>query len=345
MMKNILQGMLILLFTGILVSYTNDSEEERRQPKKEYTRNLFQSEFSGKYLPETCNLCYSCTSRLATMCSPISKKTLRLVSQNIWGKSTKDAVDHFYKLDADVMCMQECNHIIAEEVEAYGLYIHSHNNNTQGRCSIISKYPFEGTTPNKFGVYIHLGDSIKILVMNCHGAYKPYGPYQLNGINYGGFRATNDVNGVIEANKNARKDMVEALLEDFRSATTQFVSISGDFNEPSWLDWTTATTQAGLSTYVVQWPTTYALWKGGVKGDAYRTIHPDPVAHPGFTWSSKPGARDTKDRIDLTLYNINEHTSVKSCKVVGESDDTSDIVILPWIFDHRGLCTEFVYEQ
>lgn len=273
-----------------------------------------------------------------------SKKTLRLASQNLWGKSAKAAVDYFHKIDADVMCAQECNNLIAEEVEAYGLYIHSHTNNGQGRCSIISKYPFEETTPHRYGVYIHLGDGIKVLVMNCHGAFKPYGPYQLNGIDYGGFPATSDVNSVIETNKNARKDMVEALLEDFRSATTQFVSISGDFNEPSWFDWTEATTQAGLSTYVVQWPTSHALWKGGIKGDAYRTVHPDPVTHPGFTWTPRPAAKDTKDRIDLTLYNVNEYTTVKSCKVVGESENTSDIIILPWIFDHRGLYTEFIYE-
>lgn len=273
------------------------------------------------------------------------KKTLRLASQNLWGKKITDVIDHFYKMDVDVMCAQECGNFTDEEVKGYKLYVHSHSNNGQGRCSIISKYPFENVTPNKYGVYIDLGDGVKVLVMNCHGAFKPYGPYQLNGIDYGGFPATTDVNSVIELNKEARKDMVAKLLEDFKSATTEFVSISGDYNEPSWLDWTKATTEAGLSANVVQWPTTRALWEGGVKGDAYRTVHPDPVTHPGFTWSPKPGKVDTKDRIDLTLYNDTENTTVKSCKVVGESDSTSDVVISPWIFDHRGLITEFVYEQ
>lgn len=108
------------------------------------------------------------------------------------------------------------------------------------------------STPNRYGVYIDLGENITALVMNCHGAYKPYGPYQLSGIEYEGFPAILDLDNVVKMNKEVRQEMVDKLLEDYNSATTPFISISGDFNEPSWLDWTEETLSAGMNPYAIE---------------------------------------------------------------------------------------------
>ncbi len=285
----------------------------------------------------------------ATWATRVVPKTLKLATQNLWGKTTSVVLDYFDKIDVDVLCAQECSKLSESEVNARGLYIHTHSNNGQGKCSIISRYPFSGTTPNKYGVYIDLGEGIVALVLNCHGAFYPYGPYQLNGIEYKGYPGTDDVDYVVRVNKEARQDMVDKLLEDLASATTPFVSLSGDFNEPSWLDWTKDAQAAGIVPYVVQWPTTHSLWEGGLKGDAYRTIHSNPVTHPGYTWTPFPSEKDTKDRLDLTLYTLSPNTTVKSCQIIGENAETADIVFPSWIsdriFDHRGLRTEFVYTR
>lgn len=285
----------------------------------------------------------------ATWATRVVPKTLKLATQNLWGKTTSVVLDYFDKIDVDVLCAQECSKLSESEIKARGLYIHTHSNNGQVKCSIISRYPFSGTTPNKYGVYIDLGEGIVALVMNCHGAFYPYGPYQLNGIEYKGYPGTDDVDYVVRVNKEARQAMVDKLLEDLASATTPFVSLSGDFNEPSWLDWTEDAQSAGIVPYAVQWPTTRSLWEGGIKGDAYRTIHPDPVTHSGYTWTPFPSAKDTKDRLDLTLYTLSPNTTVKSCQIIGENAETSDIVFPSWIaeriFDHRGLRTEFVYTR
>lgn len=277
-------------------------------------------------------------------------KTLKLATQNLWGKSTSIVLDYFDRIDVDVLCAQECSGLSEADITAKGLYVHTHSNNGQGKCSILSRYPFVGTTPNRYGVYIDLGEGIVALVMNCHGAFYPYGPYQLNGIEYKGYPGTDDVDYVVKVNKEARQEMVDKLLEDYASATTSFVCLSGDFNEPSWLDWTDEAQSAGLAPYKVQWPTTRSLWEGGIKGDAYRTIHPDPVAYPGYTWTPRPAERDTKDRLDLTLYCQSAGVSVKNCQVIGENTETSDIVLTGWtpfeeVFDHRGLRTEFVFTK
>lgn len=281
----------------------------------------------------------------ATWATRVVPKTLKLATQNLWGKTASVVIDYFNKIDVDVLCAQECSNLSEADIKAQGLYVHTHSNNGQGKCSIISRYPFSGTTPNKYGVYIDLGEGIVALVMNCHGAFKPYGPYQLNGIEYGGYTPTTDVDYVVKVNKEVRQEMVDKLLEDLSSATTPFVSISGDFNEPSWLDWTENTKSAGTTPYIVQWPTTHTLWEGGIKGDAYRTMHPNPVMHPGYTWTPFPSGKDTKDRLDLTLYTLSPNTTVKSCQIIGEDISTSDIVLSSWIFDHRGVRTEFVYTR
>lgn len=277
-------------------------------------------------------------------------KSLKILSQNLWGLSEDDAIHHFETSGADIMCAQECKNISDESVRARGYHILSHTNNSQGRCCIISKLPFDGQTPLKYGAYVDLGNGIKVLVMNCHGAFKPYGPYQLNGIEYSGFKPVDpedpaQVAAVMEDNRKARQTMVDLLAQELATAETDLICLSGDFNEPSWLDWTAETKVAGLSSAVAEWPTTHALYQKGLDGDAYRTIHPDPVAAPGFTWSPKPGSRDTKDRIDLTLYKKNSVTVVKSCQIVGEDAENADIVITPWIFDHRGLLTHFEYTK
>ena len=285
----------------------------------------------------------------ATWATRVVPKTLKLATQNLWGQATSTVIDYFNKIDVDVLCAQECSKLSEAEIKAQGLYIHTHSNNGQGKCSIISRYPFSGTTPNEYGVYIDLGEGIIALVMNCHGAFYPYGPYQLNGIEYKGYPGTDDVDYVVKVNKEARQAMVDKLLEDLASATTPFISLSGDFNEPSWLDWTADAQSAGIVPYVVQWPTTRSLWEGGMQGDAYRTIHPNPVTHPGYTWTPFPSEKDTKDRLDLTLYTLSPNTMVKSCQIIGENAETSDIVFPGWIsdriFDHRGLRTEFVYTR
>ena len=87
------------------------------------------------------------------------------------------------------------------------------------------------------------------------------------------------------------------------------------------------------------------MWEGGIKGDAYRTIHPDPVAFPGYTWTPFTSEKDMKDRLDLTLYKEADGVSVRSCQVIGEDAQAADIVLPSWPFDHRGVRTEFVYER
>ena len=78
-------------------------------------------------------------------------------------------------------------------------------------------------------------------------------------------------------------DLVEAGIPTF---------LTGDFNAPSHLDWTEAA--VGLRPhvkYAMPWPVSMAVEAAGFR-DAYRELHPDPVADPGLTWwAGRPADR------------------------------------------------------
>ncbi len=62
--------------------------------------------------------------------------------------------------------------------------------------------------------------------------------------------------------------------------------LTGDFNEPSSLDYTDQTVGAHEGvTEPVPWPVSEALFGIGFT-DTFRAIHPDPVADPGITWGN-----------------------------------------------------------
>ena len=84
--------------------------------------------------------------------------------------------------------------------------------------------------------------------------------------------------------------------------------LTGDFNVPSHLDWTAATASTHFDR-VVDWPATHFVQDAGFV-DSFRTVHPDPAAVPGNTWSplyprrdGATGVIEPQDRIDFVFVN------------------------------------------
>jgi hypothetical protein len=80
---------------------------------------------------------------------------------------------------------------------------------------------------------------------------------------------------------------IRAALAGLRPALRAGIPtlLTGDFNTPSHLDWTSAVVGAREQVrYAVPWPVTEAVAAAGFQ-DAYRSTHPDPVAAPGITWT------------------------------------------------------------
>ncbi len=128
------------------------------------------------------------------------------------------------------------------------------------------------------------------------------------------------------------------------------VFLTGDFNEPSSLDYVAAT--VGLRPQItapVAWPVSEALFAAGFR-DTYRDANPDPVANPGVTWPAErprvaawagnPSASVPRDRIDY-VYAAGPSTTVASV-VMGETGGPDvSLSVTPWPSDHRAVVSTF----
>jgi hypothetical protein len=136
--------------------------------------------------------------------------------------------------------------------------------------------------------------------------------------------------------------------------------LTGDFNEPSHLDWTERYAKHGADRWVknssgtplrqvIRWKGSTLLHDAGLK-DAYRVIHSNEAAKPGDTWTPEypdglPGRRQyaeqVLDRIDRIYYTGPRLRPVRS-SVVGEDKRYAEVVYPgPWPSDHRAVLAVF----
>ncbi len=123
------------------------------------------------------------------------------------------------------------------------------------------------------------------------------------------------------------------------------VFLTGDFNSSSHFDSPGARRrEAGEQSGSPDRAVTLLLAAAGLR-DSYREVHPDPVAHPGYTWS--PGAphpvverAGSRNRIDY-VFSGGRSMAVAS-EVVGEvGGPDTDISVFPWPSDHRAIVSTF----
>jgi exonuclease III len=209
---------------------------------------------------------------------------------------------------------------------------------------IISRYKIVSHAPKKSGAAIELPSGRRVWLFNAHFMYTPYQPYQLLNIPYNDAPfITTEAEAIDEARK-ARADEVRSFVEEIESVRGEEtpIFVTGDFNEPSSLDWTPAVATAGKCPIAVRWPSAAAILDAGFV-DAYRVAHPDPLKAPGYTWTpttAENDPRDRHDRIDFVLVG-GTGASVKGAEVVGEKQERADVVVTPYPSDHRGVVAKF----
>ncbi|MGC4045197.1 MAG: endonuclease/exonuclease/phosphatase family protein [Armatimonas sp.] len=212
---------------------------------------------------------------------------------------------------------------------------------------IASRFPIVSSTPSKIGATLSLPSGRTVTLFNVHLMYTPYQPYQLLGIPYGDAPfITTEAEAIREALA-ARGEQVRELLAEIEEAAKgsnkdDSFFVTGDFNEPSHLDWTAESQAAGHCPVKVEWPSTKMLADAGFQ-DAYRAINPDPVRKRGLTWTPTTALSDPKDhhdRIDFVLFR-GHGVSAKVAEIVGESRVYADTVVELYPSDHRAVVCEF----
>jgi hypothetical protein len=207
------------------------------------------------------------------------------------------------------------------------------------QAHVISRFPILDP-PHSHGLftYVEPVPGRVIAVANTHLPSTPYGPYQ---VRQGASRQR-----VLHLERTLREAALDPVLARLPRLAARGIPVflTGDFNSPSYLDWTRAVARHRPAVpYAVRWPASLALAKAGFR-DSYRDVHPDPVADPGFTWS--PGGPETRrhdfpDRIDWVLHAGPSRTL--SSLLVGEAGNRQvDLAFpRPYPTDHRGVVSTF----
>jgi endonuclease/exonuclease/phosphatase family metal-dependent hydrolase len=276
---------------------------------------------------------------------------IRVMSFNLWhgGDAGKQplarTVEVIKQAQADVVGLQETAGFAAggarpdraaEIAQALGWnYL-----DQGGRTGVISRFKMVSSTPRKWGVKLETPAGRSFYLFNAHFAHAPYQPYQLLKIPYANAPFLKTADEAVQAARDARGGQVARMLAEVKAILPEEtpVFVTGDFNEPSHRDWTTAAAEAKQCPLAVAWPTTAAIEAAGFV-DAYRSIYPDPVERPGRTWTPITQLDDPKDRHDRIDFVLVRGTNVKikSAQVVGEKEEFADIVVSPYPSDHRAV--------
>jgi hypothetical protein len=213
------------------------------------------------------------------------------------------------------------------------------------RMQILSKYPLIDP-PGSKGLYtfVQLAPGSVVAMENVHLPSDPSGPYWV--------RDGKTVKQVLALERRVRLPAIQAQLAVLPSLLDRGIPVflTGDFNAPSWRDWTAAMVGKRFQIkYPVAWPVSLAVEAAGFR-DTFREVHPDPVTDPGLTWwAKKPkvavagenfGSRDPKDRIDF-VYAAGAAATRASQIVAEASYPEASYAVTPWPSDHRGVVSTF----
>ncbi|MCL1821680.1 MAG: endonuclease/exonuclease/phosphatase family protein [Prolixibacteraceae bacterium] len=247
---------------------------------------------------------------------------------------------------ADIICIQEAlgfgdhrpdnSAAIAREL--------GWNHVSQDARAIISRHDVIETTPSKNGAKLKIAENRYVWVFNCHLMYIPYQPYQLADKPYGDFPFIKTEDEAIHWAKVARGDEVQKIANEIKQKMEESwpVILTGDFNEPSHLDWTKKAANAGLHPIKVEWPATKAFADIGMK-DAWRVVYPDEVAFAGETWTPINREGEIHDRIDFIFF-AGRKLKITNTQIIGEAEEKADIVVPYYPSDHRAVMASFKWQ-
>ena len=292
--------------------------------------------------------------------SPLHAQTeesnVKVMSYNIYrggtmrGQPLSQTAKVIQEAKADIVGVQETRSPMGDNAEklakllGWNLY-----EDLRNKC-ILTRHEIVGRLNS--GIKIKLTSGQEAYVFNLHLPSNPYQPYQLLSIRPKWHKhwdtpfIKTEAEAIASARR-ARGRQISELLTQIRSLPDQEtpVFVVGDFNEPSHLDWTEATAKSGRHPIKVEYPTSLEMANAGF-GDAWRTVYPDEVKEPGFTWSPLTKADDPKDhhdRIDF-VYFRGKGVKLNGAKIVGENKKNAGVVISPYPSDHRAVVASFTYK-
>lgn len=269
--------------------------------------------------------------------------TLRVMTYNVlYATPDEGTIRAIQAADADIVGLQEISEARLNYIARQLGYYYHHNGNHEASfendTGLLSRYPISQAT--RYGATIYLTVDDPVHVYNVHLTPYPYEPYDLR-------------DGKIDAGEavaQARYSRYPEILPVLKAMQEPLhrgerVLLLGDFNEPSHLDWTAEAAADSLRLgEAVAWPVSQEITRHGLR-DVFRTVHPDPVARPGETWTTLEGDPDeVHDRIDLIYFAGSGITAVDAFTLGLREQPPTDVAVQGYPSDHRSVVGVFLLE-
>ncbi len=268
--------------------------------------------------------------------------TFNIREGGVHGQFSK-VVEAIQAADADVVGLQEPFGRTRKLARALGWF-------AAPRLHTISRFPIlQPAGSAGFWGWLLVAPDKVVTIANIHN---PSYPYTVNMMRLG----TATKAEILQIERHVRVRWMQPFLDSLapQLEAGDPVFFTGDFNAPSWRDWTPEVVDAlgwqpttlryRAPRFSVRWPTSLVMERAGFR-DSFREIRPDAIAEPGFTWTSgHPGISpwDVFDRIDFVWAAGSSETL--SSRVVGDDNPMSDVVVEPWPSDHRAVVSTFRVE-
>ncbi len=266
-------------------------------------------------------------ARSAATAAPVKPVSLSVLVFNVEYGGTRATNRVMAGLDADVVGVLESYDKLPEIAEAAGYPYYNVG------LQILSKYPIlEPAGADGLYSFIEVRPGEAVAMINTHLDYVQDGPNRLaRGV---------PVADVLATEEAVRLSSIRKLLPSVTRLLDEGwpVLFTGDLNQPSHLDWTSANAAQNGGLGPVAWPVSEALAQAGLL-DVYREANPDLTTHPGYTWGQVAGSVGSPRRIDYAY--TGGPSRVVSSEVVGEEGGEGvDRGYPKWTSDHRAVLSQ-----
>ncbi|MCM1107441.1 MAG: endonuclease/exonuclease/phosphatase family protein [Clostridium sp.] len=318
-------------------------------------------------------------------------REISVLQFNVWQEGTsveggyEAMVDEIVRLSPTFVTLSEVRNYrntrfcdrITESLRQRGLTYYSFYSYDSG---LLSRYPITDSTTiypiqGDHGTIYKLATDVegrRTAVYTAHLDYQNDTYYEVRGYDGNNWHRMNepltDVTEILRRNNlSMRDEAITAFLADAEKEVQQgsLIFLGGDFNEPSHQDWIEVTRDsADHQGLIVPWPATTRLTAAGY-ADAYRTRHPNPVTHPGYTYPANNPVvsikqlswapeSDERERIDYIFYRPCKGLTLTDAVIVGPQGcirrgertgkTGQDSIVAPigiWPSDHKAVLTTF----
>lgn len=256
-------------------------------------------------------------------------RKVKIMQLDLWDGGTKvdqsleSLVEEIVAQDADIVTLSDINDFnvstLLQSLSEKGMDYNSSYSGQGDNISesnptsmLLSKYEISNITNNEHFSKVEITlEGVPMTVYSVNLSEDKFAWHLPRGYN-GGYGAVGSEWAKAEApvtdifeiykknNQSERITEIEELINDINdNESDNFILVSGNFNEPSYLDWTSATSELyGHNGVVYDWDVSVKMSQAGLT-DTYRELYPSAVTHPGFTYPA--GNSKVNEGVELSI--------------------------------------------